>query len=391
MAKLGDVFPLVRNGASIRQTDGASGIPITRIETISNREIDRNKFGYADITDSSKYKDYILQDGDILMSHINSEKHLGKVALYRKQGNEQIIHGMNLLMLRANPLDVFPPYATHFFETPTFLMQIQKITKKSVNQASFTVTALKEIKIPLPSLDEQRRIAAVLDKVSGLIAKRREQLDKLDELVKARFVEMFGDPLLDSGKYPKVPLGSLAEVGSSKRIFEKEYVSEGVPFYRTKEIVELSKGNRITTELFITRERYDEIRREYGVPQTGDLLISAVGTIGVIWIVDGKNDFYFKDGNLLRVATSEKFVPIYLKYLLESLIGAYKLEMSSGTAYAALTISALKEILVYEVPLAEQEQFATFVKQIDKSKLTIQQSLDKLEVLKKALMQQYLG
>ena len=73
-------------------------------------------------------------------------------------------------------------------------MQIQKITKKSVNQASFTVTALKEIEIPLPPLDEQRRTAAVLDKVSDLIAKRREQLDKLDELVKARFVEMFGDP-----------------------------------------------------------------------------------------------------------------------------------------------------------------------------------------------------
>lgn len=269
---------------------------------------------------------------------------------------------------------------------PYLLSQARGATIKGIK-----IDTLAKLEIPEIPLNEQRRIAAVLDKVSGLIAKRREQLDKLDELVKARFVEMFGDPLLDSGKYPKVPLGSLTEVGSSKRIFEKEYVSEGVPFYRTKEIVELSKGNRITTELFITRERYDEICREYGVPQTGDLLISAVGTIGVIWIVDGKNDFYFKDGNLLRVATSEKFVPIYLKYLLESLIGAYKLEMSSGTAYAALTISTLKEILVYEVPLAEQEQFGIFVKQIDKSKLTIQQSLDKLEVLKKALMQEYFG
>lgn len=269
---------------------------------------------------------------------------------------------------------------------PYLLSQARGATIKGIK-----IDTLAKLEIPKIPLNEQRRIAAVLDKVSDLIAKRREQLDKLGELVKARFVEMFGDPLLDSGKYPKVPLGSLTEVGSSKRIFEKEYVSEGVPFYRTKEIVELSKGNRITTELFITRERYDEICREYGVPQTGDLLISAVGTIGVIWIVDGKNDFYFKDGNLLRVATSEKFVPIYLKYLLESLIGAYKLEMSSGTAYAALTISTLKEILVYEVPLAEQEQFGIFVKQIDKSKLTIQQSLDKLEVLKKALMQQYFG
>ena len=278
-----------------------------------------------------------------------------------------------------------------------FVHQVQNILEKAASSAHgatmkhLTKPVFDALPFYLPPLEEQRRIAALLDKVSDLIAKRRAQLDKLDLLVKARFVEMFGDPLLDSGKYPKVPLGSLAEVGSSKRIFEKEYVSEGVPFYRTKEIVELSKGNRITTELFITRERYDEISREYGVPQTGDLLISAVGTIGVIWIVDGKNDFYFKDGNLLRVVTSEKFVPIYLKHLLESLIGAYKLEMSSGTAYAALTISALKELLVYEVPIAEQEQFAIFVEQIDKSKLTIQQSLDKLEVLKKALMQQYFG
>ena len=278
-----------------------------------------------------------------------------------------------------------------------FVHQVQNILEKAASSAHgatmkhLTKPVFDALPFYLPPLEEQHRIAALLDKVSDLIAKRRAQLDKLDLLVKARFVEMFGDPLLDSGKYPKVPLGSLAEVGSSKRIFEKEYVSEGVPFYRTKEIVELSKGNRITTELFITRERYDEISREYGVPQTGDLLISAVGTIGVIWIVDGKNDFYFKDGNLLRVVTSEKFVPIYLKHLLESLIGAYKLEMSSGTAYAALTISALKELLVYEVPIAEQEQFAIFVEQIDKSKLTIQQSLDKLETLRKSLMQEYFG
>jgi restriction endonuclease, S subunit len=257
-------------------------------------------------------------------------------------------------------------------------------TFKAINKKT-----LSEIEIPLPPLDEQRKIAAVLDKVSDLIAKRRQQLDKLDELVKSRFIELFGDPLVDDGRYPKRALGALAEVGSSKRIFEKEYVAEGVPFYRTKEIVELSKGNRITTELFITRERYDEIRDEYGMPQKGDLLISAVGTIGVIWIVDGQNDFYFKDGNLLRVAATERFAPTYLKHLLESLIGAYKQEMSSGTAYAALTISALKEMQVYEVPLAEQEQFAAFVAQTDKSKLAVQQGLQELEILKKSLMQEY--
>ena len=250
---------------------------------------------------------------------------------------------------------------------------------------------LKEAKIYYPNSEEQSKIVSILDGISSVIEHRQQELQKLDELVKARFVELFGDPLIESGRYPKVPLGGLTEVGSSKRIFEKEYVSEGVPFYRTKEVVELSKGHRITTELFITKERYDEIRSEYGVPQKGDLLISAVGTIGVIWIVDGKNDFYYKDGNLLRVSATERFVPEYLKHLLEALIGAYKSEMSSGTAYAALTISALKEMMVYDVPYAEQKQFAAFVTQTDKSKAVVQKALDEAQLLFDSLMQKYYG
>ena len=253
------------------------------------------------------------------------------------------------------------------------------------------IDILAELIIPDVPLSEQRRIAATLDKVDNLISKRCQQLDKLDELVKARFVEMFGDPLRDSHKYQKVPLGTVANVGSSKRIFEKEYVSDGVPFYRTKEIVELAKGHKITTELFISKKRFNEICEEYGKPQKGDLLISAVGTIGVIWIVDGKNDFYFKDGNLLRVAFSNRFDPVYLKMLLEALITEYKKKMAAGTAYAALTISILKEIPVYLVPLDEQKNFSAFVEQTEKVKSAISHSLEKLETLKKALMQEYFG
>lgn len=259
-------------------------------------------------------------------------------------------------------------YLHYYLKSDFALHRIKAVATGSVRD-NLKLEMLKNFPIRIPRVEEQEYIVQVLDKAKNIINLRKNELQKLDDLIKARFIELFGDPLIEDDRYPRVPLGSLAEVGSSKRIFEKEYVSEGIPFYRTKEIVELSKGNRITTELFITKERYDEIRSEYGVPQKGDLLISAVGTIGVIWIVDGKNDFYFKDGNLLRVSATEKFVPEYLKHLLEALISAYKSEMSSGTAYAALTISALKEMMVYDVPHAEQEQFAAFVEQTDKSKL----------------------
>lgn len=237
-------------------------------------------------------------------------------------------------------------------------------TFKAISKSTLTDT-----EVLLVPLDAQKNIARILSNVENSILFRKEQLTKLDELIKARFVEMFGDPISNTKRWDVIELGSLTGIGSSKRIFEKEYVSEGIPFYRTKEIVELSKGNPISTELYITEKRFLEIKEQYGVPQKGDLLISAVGTIGVIWIVDEKNDFYFKDGNLIRVDSSDRFNSTYMKTLLESLIAEYKKQMSSGTAYSALTISGLMKMKIYDVPLSLQNQFAAFVAEVDKSKL----------------------
>ena len=223
--------------------------------------------------------------------------------------------------------------------------------------------------VPLPSIEEQKYILDLIHKIETVIHLRKDELRKLDELIKARFIEMFGNPITNSKGWDIVELAELTDIGSSKRIFEKEYVSEGIPFYRTKEIVELAKGNSVSTELFITEERFTEIKEKYGAPKTGDLLISAVGTIGVIWIVDGKNDFYFKDGNLIRVDGTEKFNSVYMKNLLEYLIDGYKKQMSTGTAYAALTISGLAKMKVYDIPMELQNQFADFVHQVNKSKL----------------------
>ena len=305
--------------------------------------------------------DYIFDDELVLLAedggNFGSKE---RPIAYRVSGKCWVNNHAHVLKAKPNMNVDYLCYALMFYDTGGL---VNGATRQKLTQA-----AMRQMVIPYRDMTEQLQIIKKISQIVRSIEKRKEELQLLDQLVKSRFIELYGDPLIEDDRYPRVPLGSLAEVGSSKRIFEKEYVSEGIPFYRTKEIVELSKGNRITTELFITKERYDEIRSEYGVPQKGDLLISAVGTIGVIWIVDGKNDFYFKDGNLLRVSATEKFVPEYLKHLLEALISAYKSEMSSGTAYAALTISALKEMMVYDVPHAEQEQFAAFVEQTDKSK-----------------------
>ena len=362
-----------QEGPGVRNTQYTSdGVKLLNVANLIDGNIDLSKSDrYISEEEAyGKYKHFLCDEGDFIVasSGIKVEyidKKMGFVE------NTMLPLCMNTSTIRFKSLDqekLRIRYFMYYLKSNHFKRQLFKQITGSA-QLNYGPSHLKKMMVPLTDIEKQDRIIAELDRTQNIINKYEKELMLLDKLIKARFVEMFGDPLVEGNRYPKVPLGSLTEVGSSKRIFEKEYVSEGIPFYRTKEIVELSKGNRITTELFITKTRYDEIRSTYGVPQKGDLLISAVGTIGVIWIVDGNNDFYFKDGNLLRVSASEKFIPEYLKYLLDILISAYKQEMSSGTAYAALTISALKKMMVYDVPLVEQEGFADFVHQVDKSKV----------------------
>lgn len=390
MARLGDVFSVIRNGASIKQTDGAGGLPITRIETISNREVDRNKLGYAGIKGADKYRGYILQDGDILMSHINSEKHLGKVALYKKQGNEIIIHGMNLLMLRANEALAYPPFAAYYFETNMFLNQIQRITKKSVNQASFTVTALKEIEMPLPPLEEQRRIAATLDKVSGLIAKRRAQLDKLDLLVKAQFVEMFGDPVTNPYGYPVHQLSDYIEfLTSGSRGWAQYFSDEGEYFITIKNV----KNCRITLNDVQHIVPPDNAEAKRTKVQEGDLLISItadLGRTGVITKEIADHGAYINQHLTCIRLNQKEVLPLYVAYYMESDAGKGQFQAKNQSAVkAGLNFNSINTLRLMVPPKEQQGSFIDFVERTGKSKLTIQRSLDKLEILKKALMQQY--
>lgn len=385
MAKLGSCFLIVRNGASIKQVNGASGLPITRIETISNCVVDRNKFGYADIYDAGKYEEFLLRDQDILMSHINSEKHLGKVAIYHQNNDEKIIHGMNLLMLRANPEIVFPQYIAYYFESPFFKRQIVSITKKSVNQASFTVTALKELTVPIVSLDKQRKIAAVLDKVSELIAKRRAQLDKLDLLVKAKFVEMFGD-IHNSTDFPYLPIKDFANVvsgGTPDRNSPQYWDNGTIKWVKT---TELQNGIIEDTEEKITKQ---------GLENSSAKIVPA-DTILIAMYGQGKTRGM--TGYLAVEAATNQACACILpsskinqKYLWYYMIMSYEKlrSLAKGGNQPNLNGAMIKSFLVLMPPKELQDLFVTFVEYTEKSKNRINNSLQKLEMLKKALMQEY--
>lgn len=168
-------------------------------------------------------------------------------------------------------------------------------------------------------------------------------------------------------KWEKVKLGNVCEITSSKRIFYSEYVDDGVPFYRSKEIIESDEGKAIENPLYISVDKYNEIKEKFGVPQTGDMLLTSVGTIGIPYIIKKKDCFYFKDGNLtwfrdFREGLNSK----YLYYWIKSSEGTGILYNTTiGSSQKALTISALKNIKVSLPPRSVQDKIVEVVSAYD--------------------------
>lgn len=388
MAKIAYAFSLIRNGANIKQGLDDSGYPITRIETISDRTVDRDKMGYAGITDITKYSDYVLQDGDILMSHINSETHLGKVARYEKYEGETIIHGMNLLCLRPNKNLVDSRYAFYYLSSEAFLHQIPRITKKSVNQASFNVAALKELTFPISSMEVQQTVADILDKANELIALRKEQLAKLDELVKARFVELFGI-------YPANPkgweTGTIRDVVSDVRYGSSRPAVDGgkYPYLRMNNItyggeLDLSDTKRID----IPDNELDKctVRR-------GDVLFNRTNSKELVGktCVYNQDDMMVLAGFVIRVRVSERILPEFLSEFLNTEFSKQMLLAMCKTAIGQANINAqeMQNIGLYLPPIELQRKFVQFKEQTDKSKVAVQKALDEAQMLFDSLMQKY--
>ncbi len=233
---LEEIVEILRNGASIKQSDSACGIPITRIETIADWNVNPLRCGYADISEKD-YPDYVMQNGDILISHINSTKHLGKCAVY-KGIPERLIHGMNLLCLRVDPNKACSNYIYRILCSTEFRLQLPKITKNSVNQSSFTVPNFKGLKIPLPPLEEQKRIASILDKADAVRRKRQQTISLTDQLLRSVFLDMFGDPLTNPKKIETVKMSEIGQIitGNTPSRKKPEYYGDDVEWIKSDNI-----------------------------------------------------------------------------------------------------------------------------------------------------------
>jgi len=338
--------------------------------------------------DQNKYEEleaFKVEEGDLIISCSGT---IGKIAEVPKGFKPGIIN-QALLKVTLDQSKVLNKYFIHLFEGEKIQNQLFSMSHGTGLKNFPPMAVVKSIKFPLPPLEEQKKIAAILDAADEYRQKTKALIDKYDQLTQSLFLDIFGDPVTNPMGWDTNELGEILQITSSKRIFKDEYVEEGIPFYRTKEIVELSKGNKISLELFISEKRYSEIKSKYDIPEKGDILLSAVGTIGIMWTVNTEDPFYFKDGNLvwLKSANLEGVDPTYLRMTLEHLIDYEKYKLAEGGAYNALTIAKLKEFNVLLAPYDLQHLFAERIALIEKQKQQAEASLVKAEELFNSLLQ----
>lgn len=262
-----------------------------------------------------------------------------------------------------------------------------KLRGSTARRRSLPTSTLLAFNVPLPSISEQLNVLAIVHKLKSVIDTRKEEINVLDKLVKARFVEMFGDPGLPNRNYPIIQLEDIADVKSSHRIFTSDFVEEGIPFYRGKEIGELSRGEVPKEVYYISTEKYKEISNDDSKPLIGDLLMPSICDKGQVWMVNTESPFYYKDGRVLCISPDRNRInPQYFQHYIKMRTISEYPKLGSGSTFAEFKIFQLKRLMISLPPLDRQNQFAEIVTRINKSKVAIDHGVI---LIRKALQSGY--
>ena len=349
---------------------------------VATTEIDESEVVEVTYEDRPSRANLSAEAGDILFAKMQGTR---KTLLLDSE-TEKNIYSTGFYAVRANPEVITTECLYYLIDSELFLAQKDK-NCSGATQKAITNGGMAKIEISVPPLSEQGILVDKLKHLTQLIADKKKQLNLFDEIIKSRFIEMFGNEI-----YPVTPLINLIKEGAGLSYGIVQPGNDGTGDMGILRPVDMVDGKISAASIkYISRDIGDSFKK---TELTGDeLLITVRGTTGITALTDGR----FVGMNVTRgIAVirydRRKINPIYLKtYLNTDKSQRYIQEHTRGATLQQINLSDLRIQEIPVPPMTRQEKMAAFVEQVDKSKFEIQQSLEKLEILKKSLMQQYFG
>ena len=390
--KLGDLYDIGSSKRVFQSEWRESGVPFYRAREIAKLSDD----GFVDnelFIDEELYSEYIEkygkpETGDVMVTGVGT---LGVCYVVKPKDRFYFKDG-NILWFRQKAKDkILPEYLVKAFDSKEVKDFINR-NSSGTTVGTFTIQTAKKMEISLPSLDEQRGIIDKITRIELIIKQRKQESQLLDDLIKARFVEMFGNPGTNPMGWKETTIGEecfYIKDGPHKSLPDIGRENGGHPFISVRNIVDGYID--FSTAKYISDEDYaDAIKKCH--PKKGDMLYSKGGTTGIAKLIDVDVEF----ANWVHVAVlkfdKKKLNGVFFENMLN---GVYCYEQSQrltkGIANRDLVLSAMAQIKMYRPPMELQQQFAAFVAQVTKSKVAVQKALDEAQLLFDSLMQQYFG
>lgn len=368
--RLGDIATYI-NGYPFKPEDrGTTGLPIIRIQDLTGNAYD---LGFYD----GNYPERIeINDGDVLISWSAS------LGVYVWNRGKALLN-QHIFKVAFDKCAVNKQYFVYAVQHKLQEMETKAhgATMKHIVKKDFDNTV-----IPFPTLEEQEEIAKIINHASGIIFARQQQLQKLDELVKARFVELFGDTILNPFGWKKDLLGTVCDVRDGTHD-SPQYYESGYPLVTSKNVT----GGKIDlTDCSLICEADFKKISERSKVDIGDIIMPMIGTVGKPVIVDIEPNFAIKNVSLIKFKADSRVLNIYIRALLQSdYFDDAVLSKVRGGTQKFISLGDIRKLEVLVPPMELQEQFATFIKQTDKSKVVVQKALDEAQTLFDSLMQEY--
>jgi len=380
---LGDVVTEIRNGIDLEQFDCPTRTatwPISRIETISEARIDLDRVKYVSPTPEQVQR-YQLRAGDILFSHINSPEHIGKTALFT--GQNPLIHGINLLLLRADTARCCPAYLDALLKSSGVRLHFRMRCKKAVNQASLNQDDILSLQIRLPSLKDQQMIAGQLEQADRLRRTRRYALELTDAFLPAAFLELFGDPVGNPRGWERARVSELGDVetGNTPPRETADYYGSEIEWIKSDNISLAQMHPSNATEGL--SEKGIEVGR---IVETGSLLLTCIAgsetSIGNVVLTDRRVAF----NQQINAVTPHRDVNPQFLY---GLFLAAKPMIQRNTTLAMkrmITKGKLEKLLLIKPPLPLQQKFAALVHRAERLRAVQREALRQAQHLFASLL-----